>query len=134
MGLGVQNTPNGMQSQVIFLADRFAVMSQAGSAVTLPFVIQNGQTFIRDTFIQDGTITNAKIGAYIQSNNYVAGSVGWRIGKDGSSEFNNVTVRGALYATSGAFSFNGVNNAVVIDGTGMLINLPGGGSIKLGTW
>jgi predicted phage tail protein len=46
-----------------FLADRFAVMSQAGAAVTLPFVIQNGQTFIRDTFIQDGTITNAKIGA-----------------------------------------------------------------------
>lgn len=134
MGLGVQNTPNGMQSQVIFLADRFAVMSQAGSAVTLPFVIQNGQTFIRDTFIQDGTITNAKIGAYIQSNNYVAGSVGWRIGKDGTSEFSNVTVRGALYATSGAFSFNGVNNAVVIDGTGVLINLPGGGSIKLGTW
>jgi hypothetical protein len=35
-----------MQSQVIFLADRFAVMSQAGSAVTLPFVIQNGQTLL----------------------------------------------------------------------------------------
>ena len=104
MGLGVQNTPSGMQSQVIFLADRFAVMSQAGSAVTLPFVIQNGQTFIRDTFIQDGTITNAKIGAYIQSNNYVAGSVGWRIGKDGSSEFSNVTVRGTVYATNGEFT------------------------------
>ncbi|MDV2903064.1 DUF1983 domain-containing protein [Phytobacter diazotrophicus] len=104
MGLGVQNTPNGMQSQVIFLADRFAVMSQAGAAVTLPFVIQNGQTFIRDTFIQDGTITNAKIGAYIQSNNYVAGSVGWRIGKDGSSEFSNVTVRGTVYATNGEFT------------------------------
>jgi predicted phage tail protein len=28
MGLGVQNTPSGMQSQVIFLADRFAVMSR----------------------------------------------------------------------------------------------------------
>lgn len=134
MGIGVQNTPNGMQGQVVFLADRFAVMSQAGAAVSLPFVIQNGQTFIRDAFIQDGTITNAKIGAYIQSNNYVAGSVGWRIGKDGTSEFSNVTVRGALYATSGNFSFNGANNAVVIDGTGVLINLAGGGSIKLGTW
>ncbi|WP_420488893.1 phage tail tip fiber protein [Phytobacter diazotrophicus] len=104
MGLGVQNTPSGMQSQFIVLADRFAVMSQAGTAVTLPFVIQNGQTFIRDTFIQDGTITNAKIGAYIQSNNYVAGSVGWRIGKDGSSEFSNVTVRGTVYATNGEFT------------------------------
>ncbi|WP_265460401.1 host specificity protein J, partial [Enterobacter hormaechei] len=55
MGIGVENTPSGMQSQVIFLADRFAVMAQAGGAVSLPFVIQNGQTFIRDTFIQDGT-------------------------------------------------------------------------------
>jgi ribosomal protein S14 len=30
MGIGVQNTPSGMQSQVLFLADRFAVMTQAG--------------------------------------------------------------------------------------------------------
>ncbi|WP_313124845.1 DUF1983 domain-containing protein [Pseudescherichia sp.] len=88
MGLGVQNTPEGMQSQVVFLADRFAVMSYAGSTVTLPFVIQNGQTFIRDTFIQDGTITNAKIGAYIQSSNYVVGTLGWRIDKNGTIEIN----------------------------------------------
>ncbi len=78
MGIGVENTPSGMQSQVIFLADRFAVTHQAGATVTLPFVIQNGQVFIRDALIGDGTIGNAKIGNYIQSNNYVAGSVGWR--------------------------------------------------------
>ncbi|MEB5633676.1 DUF1983 domain-containing protein, partial [Enterobacter hormaechei] len=48
MGIGVENTPSGMQSQVLFLADRFAVMTQAGGAVTLPFVIQNGQVFIND--------------------------------------------------------------------------------------
>jgi predicted phage tail protein len=48
MGIGVQNTPAGMQSQVLFLADRFAVMTQAGGTVTLPFVIQNGQVFIND--------------------------------------------------------------------------------------
>ncbi|HID6868727.1 TPA: host specificity protein J, partial [Enterobacter hormaechei] len=77
MGIGVENTPSGMQSQVIFLADRFAVTHQAGATVTLPFVIQNGQVFIRDALIGDGTISNAKIGNYIQSNDYVAGSVGW---------------------------------------------------------
>ncbi|HFK5690384.1 TPA: host specificity protein J, partial [Enterobacter hormaechei subsp. steigerwaltii] len=49
MGIGVENTPSGMQSQVIFLADRFAVTHQAGATVTLPFVIQNGQVIIRDT-------------------------------------------------------------------------------------
>ncbi len=105
MGIGVQNTPNGMQSQVIFLADRFAVMSQAGAAVTLPFVIQNGQTFIRDTFIQDGTVGNLKIGNYIQSNTWDGtGNVGWHINKSGYATFNGVTVRGTVYATDGEFT------------------------------
>ncbi|EIC3835371.1 DUF1983 domain-containing protein [Escherichia coli] len=104
MGIGVQNTPSGMQSQVIFLADRFAVTTMVGGTVTLPFVIQNGQTFIRASFIQDGTIENAKIGNYIQSNNYAAGSAGWKLNKAGDAEFNNVTVRGVVYASGGSFT------------------------------
>ncbi|WP_333901019.1 host specificity protein J [Enterobacter wuhouensis] len=100
MGLGVENTPDGMQSQVIFLADRFAVTTQAGSTVSLPFVIQNGQTFIRDTFIQDGTISNAKIGNYIQSNNYVAGSVGWKLDKGGTWENYGSDGQGARKSTN----------------------------------
>ena len=101
MGIGVQNSPSGMQSQVVFLADRFAVMTQVGGAVTLPFVIQNGQTFIRDSFIQDGTITNAKIGAYIQSSNYVVGTLGWRIDKNGTIEINGgVAGQGRLVITN----------------------------------
>ncbi|HBV2770247.1 TPA: DUF1983 domain-containing protein [Escherichia coli] len=104
MGIGVENTPSGMQSQVIFLADRFAVTTAAGNSVALPFVIQNGQTFIRASFIQDGTIENAKIGNYIQSNNYAAGSAGWKLNKTGDAEFNNVTVRGVVYASGGSFT------------------------------
>ena len=105
MGIGVQNTPSGMQSQVLFVADRFAVMAQAGGAVSLPFVIQNGQTFIRDTFIQDGTISNAKIGNYLQSTTWDGtGNVGWHINKSGYAVFNNVTVRGMVYASGGKFT------------------------------
>lgn len=104
MGIGVENTPSGMQSQVIFLADRFAVTTAAGNSVALPFVIQNGETFIRASFIQDGTIENAKIGNYIQSNNYAAGSAGWKLNKAGDAEFNNVTVRGVVYASGGSFT------------------------------
>jgi len=100
MGIGVENTPSGMQSQVIFLADRFAVTTQAGSTVALPFVIQNGQTFIRDTFIQDGTISNAKIGNYIQSNNYVAGSAGWKLDKGGTWENYGSDGQGARKSTN----------------------------------
>lgn len=132
MGLGVQNTPGGMQSQVLFLADRFAVMSQAGGTVTLPFVIQNGQTFIRDTFIQDGTITNAKIGNVIQSNNYSAGTAGWTINKNGSAEFNNVTVRGGVYAQNGQFGFTNSTGGVTINNNGVTVNLSNGGRIVLG--
>ena len=135
MGIGVENTPSGMQSQVIFLADRFAVTHQAGATVTLPFVIQNGQTFIRDTVIGDGTIGNAKIGSYIQSSTWDGtGNVGWHINKSGYATFNNVTVRGSIYATNGNFSFNGSGNTTVINGNGVTINIPGGGRIVLGTW
>ncbi|CZV53436.1 host specificity protein J [Enterobacter hormaechei] len=135
MGIGVENTPSGMQSQVIFLADRFAVTHQAGATVTLPFVIQNGQTIIRDTVIGDGTIGNAKIGSYIQSTTWDGtGNVGWHINKSGYATFNNVTVRGSIYATNGNFSFNGSGNTTVINGNGVTANIPGGGRIVLGTW
>lgn len=135
IGIGVENTPSGMQSQVIFLADRFAVTHQAGATVTLPFVIQNGQTIIRDTVIGDGTIGNAKIGSYIQSSTWDGtGNVGWHINKSGYATFNNVTVRGSIYATNGNFSFNGSGNTTVINGNGVTINIPGGGRIVLGTW
>ncbi|MCK7173004.1 phage tail protein [Enterobacter cloacae] len=135
MGIGVENTPAGMQSQVLFLADRFAVMTQAGGNVTLPFVIQNGQTIIRNTVIGEGTIDNTKIGSYIQSTTWDGtGNVGWHINKSGYATFNNVTVRGSIYATNGNFSFNGSGNTTVINGNGLTVNIPGGGRIVLGTW
>ncbi|CAH3627958.1 hypothetical protein AI2797V1_1675 [Enterobacter cloacae] len=133
MGIGVQNTPSGMQSQVLFLADRFAVMSQAGGAVTLPFVIQNGQTIIRDSVIGDGTISNGKIGNYIQSATWDGtGNVGWHINKSGYAVFNNVTVRGAVYAQNGQFGFTNSTGGVTINNNGVTVNLSNGGRIVLG--
>lgn len=134
MGIGVENTPSGMQSQVLFVADRFAVMAQAGGTVTLPFVIQNGQTFINDAFFRDASIQFAKITDSLKSANFVSGSTGWNMPKSGNAELNNVTVRGAVYATSGNFGFSGPNKATVIDSNGVTINLTGGGRIVLGEW
>ena len=79
MGIGVENTPGGMQSQIVFLADRFAVTTTAGSTVTLPFVIQNGQVIIRDTVIGDATITRAKLAETIDSVNFVPAQTGMSI-------------------------------------------------------
>lgn len=113
MGIGVKNTPSGMQSQVIFLADRFAVTTMVGGTVTLPFVIQNGQAIIRDTVIGDGTISNAKIGNYIQSNNYVAGSVGWKLDKSGTFEnYGSTAGEGAMKQTNQTISVKDGNNVL----------------------
>nr|WP_287855294.1 fibronectin type III domain-containing protein [Klebsiella sp.] len=131
---------------------------------TPPFSVINGKTYIKTAMIQegslgsvyisdsaitnakianasinegkivDGSITNAKIGNFIQSNNYTAGSNGWRITKDGASEFNNVVVRGNITASDGNFGFNGTGNVVTINNDGVTVNIPGGGMIRLGRW
>lgn len=135
MGIGVQNTPSGMQTQALFLVDRFAVMSQAGGTPTIVFTTQNGKLIIRDAVIGEGTIGNTKIGNYIQSSTWDGtGNVGWHINKSGYAVFNNVTVRGSIYATTGNFGFSGPNKATVIDSNGVTINLTGGGRIVLGEW
>lgn len=86
IGLGLESGPGGLQSQFIIDADRFAI----GQAGIVPFAVQGGQTFIKSAFIQDGTITNAKIGNYIQSNNYDPGKAGWKLFFDGTFEINGV--------------------------------------------
>lgn len=121
-------------TRVGFNANQFVLMSGSGDTQYSPFAVVNGQVFISSAFIGEGTITNGKIGNYIRSNNYQAGVSGWNIPKDGSPEFNNGTFRGSLYASSGNFSFNGVNNKVVIDGYGILVNLTNGGNVQVGTF
>ncbi|HDC4507218.1 TipJ family phage tail tip protein [Enterobacter asburiae] len=105
MGIGVENTPSGMQSQVVFLADRFAVTTQVGGVTTLPFVIQNGQVFINDAFFRDASIQFGKITDSLRSDNFVSGSAGagWNLPKSGNAELNNVTIRGMVYASGGSF-------------------------------
>ncbi|VFR82801.1 Phage tail fiber protein [plant metagenome] len=88
IGVGVENNEGIIESQVLVAADRFAVIHPNGTTTTVPFVIQGGQVFMNQAFIADGTITNAKIGQVIQSDNYVAGVQGWRIDKAGGFEMN----------------------------------------------
>lgn len=88
MGLGIENTPDGMQSQVLFQADRFAVINTANGVISTPFVIQGGQVFMNSAVIGDGTIDMAKIATALQSTNYEPGQTGWRLTKDGEFEIN----------------------------------------------
>ena len=89
IGLGIENTGAGLQSQFLVSADRFAIVNTiAGGAISVPFAVQGGQVFMNSAFIQDGSITMLKIGQYLQSDNYVAGALGWRLDKAGNLEFN----------------------------------------------
>ncbi|WP_448674763.1 phage tail tip fiber protein [Enterobacter hormaechei] len=131
-GFGMSIEPSGgsYKSTVVFAADQFGIYSGSDPGnYEAAFFVYNGQVFIRDAMIQDGSITNAKIGSYIRSTNFAAGVSGWNIDKNGDCEFH-----GKLYADSGNFAFNGINNTVVINNNGITVNIPGGGRIVVGSW
>ncbi|WP_418131474.1 phage tail tip fiber protein [Variovorax sp. 278MFTsu5.1] len=103
------------------------------SVVTAP-IMNNGVevpvgVYMADAWVKNGTITNAKIGnlavddakiselsvsklkagsiavgQWIGSQGYIGGSSGWRINADGTAEFNNVVIRGTVYASAGSFA------------------------------
>lgn len=113
VGAGITLGSNGETSDMILYADRFSLFNR-NNATAVPVMIAEGNELYIDTAriknssltstkIADGSITNAKIGNEIRSNNFVDGSQGWRIAKDGSSQFNNVIVRGRVEANSGVF-------------------------------
>ncbi|EER0754251.1 host specificity protein J [Escherichia coli] len=129
ISLGVTGDGANTQSQCIFLVDRFVLMTAANGTYTTPFYVENGAMYVREAFIKDATITTAKIAQQINSSNYNYGSSGWMINKNGDCEFH-----GRLYANSGNFAFNGVNNTVQINGNGITVNLPSGGKVIVGVW
>ena len=89
------------KSTTVFSADQFGIYSGSDPGnYQAAFFVVNGQVFMRSTFIQDGSIDNAKIGNLIQSNNYVAGYTGWRLDKNGNFEINGVAGGGKMLITS----------------------------------
>ena len=96
-------------------ASSFFIAAPAGSGIptAVPFIVRTTETviggvtipigvYIADAFIQNASITNAKIGGDIWSSNFVAGASGWRLYRSGDMEINNLRARGAI--VGGAFS------------------------------
>ncbi|WPD00406.1 host specificity protein J [Proteus terrae] len=106
-------------------ANNFAWYNPSNGKMELFMYAKNGQLFIRDLFIEDGSITNAKIGDVIQSNNYVAGKSGWIINKNGFAEFQNIKARGEIEATSGRLKNVVIEKSCEILGTLNVENLEG---------
>ncbi|QPJ98887.1 host specificity protein J [Enterobacter mori] len=83
-------------TRVGFNANQFVLMSSSGETQYSPFAVVDGQVFISSAFIENGSITNAKIGAYIQSDNYIAATQGWQLDKNGTFEINGVAGGGRM--------------------------------------
>lgn len=99
-------------TRVGFNANQFVLMSGSGDTQYSPFTVVNGQVFISSAFIQDGTITNAKIGNFIQSNNYVPGQSGWKLDKGGTWENYGSDGEGARKTTSVTDSIRDANGVL----------------------
>ncbi|TNV05029.1 DUF1983 domain-containing protein [Providencia rettgeri] len=91
-------------TQIAFAADEFIILNNANGQLVTPFAIKNNQVFLGPTYIEDGSITNAKIGNVIQAKGYKAGKSGWKIDKEGDAEFNNAVFRGRIEGADGYFS------------------------------
>ncbi|KVN36801.1 host specificity protein [Burkholderia pyrrocinia] len=121
IGVGVDNNNGVVESQVLVSASRFAVIDpNSGGVLGVPFVVQGGQVFLRQALIGAGWITNAMIGSYIQSDNYIAGRQGWRLDKSGWFEIN---------------ASNGSGNRLVMDGSSVRV-YDGNGvlRVRMGMW
>ncbi|EIK6533947.1 DUF1983 domain-containing protein [Escherichia coli] len=113
MSLGLTGSGTNVQSQCIFLVDRFVLMTAANGTYTTPFYVTGGAMYVREAFIKDASITNAKIGSYIQSNNYVSGSTGWKLDKSGTFEnYGSVSGEGAMKWTNTTISVRDGNSVL----------------------
>lgn len=143
-GIGLMSDAGTKTSQVVVQAQNFLVTTDA-KATRPVFEIRGDQTLIQrsmigeleatnikageiktyhcqanmitanSAIIQDGAITNAKIGNIIQSVNYNPGSAGWKIDKSGYAEFQNVNVSGTI--TGSYITGSVVEGALMITNT-----------------
>lgn len=114
MTIAIDNSNGTPKARTFFDVDQFAVGRVSNGGVgSLPFFIEGNQVYIQSAVIKDGSISNAMIGNYIQSNNYQAGVTGWRLDKVGNFENNGyVPDQGRMTITN--------NQISVYDGNGVL--------------
>ncbi|HBO2961329.1 TPA: phage tail protein [Pseudomonas aeruginosa] len=86
-----------------FQADRFLWFNSSSGQTMAPVSIVGGQMFINNAMIQDGSITNAKIGNVIQSTALGAnGEPLWKLDKGGAFTMNSATSGGFMRQTAEA--------------------------------
>lgn len=121
MGIGVENTPGGMQSQVNFLADRFAVMQNINGVPQAMFAIENGQTVIASAFISKLAVQNAMVGGYIQSS-------------EQSNWGTPIMAQNFANGTIATYHPTMANTYTVMNRNGITVVINGVVRVRMGTW
>lgn len=102
LGVGMENTPDGMQSQILMEADRIAMINPADGNTTPMFVAQNNQLIMNDVFLKN---------LYAASITSSGNPPSFMLTPDGHLTARQADITGAVNATSGHFS------NVVVDGS-----------------
>ncbi|ENI4487156.1 phage tail protein [Vibrio fluvialis] len=100
VGLGASIGADGQtRSEFLVMADTVGFLNTIDGEIHAPFIFDtvNDTAILNAAIIGDATIDFAKISDTLESTNFVSGSSGWQIKKDGTVEFNNGVFRGQLY-------------------------------------
>lgn len=111
--------PKGVYMDAAYIKNLSALVARLGTAW-----IDNAM--IADLSAAKLTVGDGTVGGDLKSTSFTSGSVGWRIRPDGSAEFNNVTVRGTVYASAGSFA----GSLVAATGTLGALTITTGGYIR----
>lgn len=141
-GYGIYSDPLG-SSLFLVNADRFAI-GKPGATTNLPFIVSGGVVYIKSAMIENASITNAKIGSEISSDNYDFFTTGWGIHKslpgypDGVAVFHDIIARGNIEATSIKVGTLDVVDTLMIQGNAVTVPASAVSSVTLsgtvGTW
>ncbi|MBF4431834.1 DUF1983 domain-containing protein, partial [Vibrio anguillarum] len=91
VGLGASIGADGTtRSEFLVMADTIGFLNSIDGQIHTPFVFDtvNDTAFLNSAIIGDATISYAKIANDLQSTNYQAGLVGWKLDKNGVFENN----------------------------------------------
>lgn len=67
----------------------------------------------------------------VQSSNYIAGATGWQISSSGAAEFNDVTVRGTVVATTGTLTNLTINGTLTMGFSGLIRTASSGERVEI---
>lgn len=94
MGLDITTSGGITQSQILFQANRIAMINTDSGNVSLPFLMEAGTVYINNAMFKIASIDFAYISDTLQSTDYIAGQRGWKLSKGGNLEFNGSVVGG----------------------------------------